>query len=97
MKTLYEKYQSKGYEMIALGGDRDVEILKAFQAKTNYPWLVGSSVLSEEQGLKDYGKHYGLYAEPTTFIIDRNGTAVFMQVGRDDKKLDAALEKLFAK
>ena len=95
MKTQYEKYKSKGYEMIALGTDAEVEKIVEFQNKNQYPWLVGSLVQSKEAGLVDYYKYYGVEGIPVTFLLDRNGKVLFRMTGSDDETLNKALEKAF--
>ncbi|GHT21270.1 hypothetical protein FACS189419_01900 [Planctomycetales bacterium] len=96
MKVQYENYKDKGFEMIAIGGDADVEKLKAFQAKNNYPWFNASQRLSMDAGLKDYWKYYSILGVPWTFIIDRRGNVAYIQCGSDEETLNAALEKVFA-
>ena len=51
MKELYEKYKPQGYEMIAYNTGEDSETIREFVEKTQYPWLVGSSLMSVEIGL----------------------------------------------
>ncbi len=96
MKTLYEKYKPQGYEMIAYSCGDDLETLQKFVAKTKYPWLTGSLLLSKEKGLKDYNNYYGITGNPTTMILDRSGKVRFMTVGSDDAVLARELEKRFA-
>ncbi|MCL2347339.1 MAG: redoxin domain-containing protein [Planctomycetaceae bacterium] len=95
MKTQYEKYKDKGYEMIALSTDAEVEKIAEFQRKNDYPWLVGSLVKSREAGLVDYHAFYGVQGIPTTFLLDRDGKVVFRTVGSDDERLNRELEKVF--
>jgi thiol-disulfide isomerase/thioredoxin len=47
MKTQYEKYKDRGYEMIACSIDSDLDAVVNFQEKNQYPWLVGSQVKSK--------------------------------------------------
>ncbi|MGL6196390.1 MAG: TlpA family protein disulfide reductase, partial [Thermoguttaceae bacterium] len=95
MKTQYEKYKDRGFEMVAYSIDTEVDAIKAFQEKNQYPWLVGSQKLSAEQGIKNYYEFYGSSGVPTTFLVGRDGKVLFRMVGSDDDKLNAALEKAF--
>ena len=61
-----------------------------------FTWLNGSLLLSEEQGLKNYAEYYGINANPTTFLVDREGKVIFMMVGSDDEQFNRELEKAFA-
>jgi thiol-disulfide isomerase/thioredoxin len=96
MKKLYEKYKPQGYEMIAYSCGDDDETLRAFVAKEEHPWLVGSLLISKRNGIKDYNEFYGIRAIPTTFLLDRNGIVRFMMIGADDATLTREVDKLFA-
>jgi len=95
MKTQYEKYKDKGYEMIALSIDANIDDIFEFQKKNDYPWLVGSDVKSMDAGLVDYHAYYGIQGVPTTFLLDRDGKVIFRMVGSDDERLNRELEKVF--
>jgi len=96
MKTQYEKYKDKGYEMIALSTDAEIDVIIEFQQNNDYPWLVGSLTKSKDAGLVDYHAFYGIQGIPTTFLLDRDGKVVFRMVGSDDERLNRELEKIFA-
>ncbi len=96
MKTQYEKFRDKGYEMIALSVDADIEVVTEFQEQNDYPWLVGSLVQSKDAGLVDYHAYYGIQSVPATFLLDRDGKVLFRMVGSDDERLNRELEKVFA-
>ncbi|MCL2347580.1 MAG: redoxin domain-containing protein [Planctomycetaceae bacterium] len=96
MKTQYEKYKDRGYEMIAYSTDSDLDAVVKFQEKNQYPWLIGSQVKSKEAGLTDYDAFYGVRGIPTTFLLDRSGKVRFMMCGSDDEMFNRELEKLFA-
>ena len=95
MKAQYEKYKDKGYEMIALSIDAEVDDITKFQKANDYPWLVGSQVKSRDAGLVDYHAHYGIQGVPATFLLDRDGKVLFRMVGSDDDRLNSELAKAF--
>jgi peroxiredoxin len=97
MKTQYEKYKDKGYEMIALSTDADVETIVRFQQENDYPWLVGSLTKSRDAELVNYHAFYGIQGIPTTFLLDRDGKVIFRMVGSDDERFNRELEKAFGK
>ena len=96
LKTQYEKYKDRGYEMIAYSVDDDLDAVVKFQEKNQYPWLIGSLVKSKEAGLVDYYAFYVLPGIPATFLLDRSGKVRFMMVGSNDEMFNHGLEKLFA-
>ena len=73
---VYEKYKSKGLEIVGIsldqGGWSDVT---PFVKKFNivYPVVIGDEKLTKQYG--------GVDAIPTTFIIDKNGVIVDKHVG----------------
>jgi thiol-disulfide isomerase/thioredoxin len=73
---VYEKYKSKGLEIVGIsldqGGWNDVSpFVKKF--KISYPVVIGNDKISKQYG--------NIEAIPTTFIVDKNGTIVDEHVG----------------
>lgn len=66
---LYNKYRSKGLEVLGFAVDEPASTLKPYvtQMKMNYPVLVGEG---REDVLEAFGEIIGL---PTAFIIGRDG------------------------
>lgn len=95
MKTLYEKYHDRGYEMVAASYDSESD-LDAFLAKNSFPWSFSRIEESKKKGLRDYQAYYGISGIPTTFLVDRDGIVRYTQVGSDDEALEREVEKLFA-
>lgn len=96
MKTQYEKYKDRDFEMIAYSIDANVEDIVTFQEKNDYPWLVGSEVKSKEVGLVDYFNFYGGGGVPQTYLLGRDAKVIFRMTGSDDERLNRELEKAFA-
>jgi peroxiredoxin len=73
---VYQKYKSKGLEIVGIsldqGGWSDVEpFVKKFNI--SYPVVLGSASVAEQYGNID--------AIPTTFIVDKNGNIVNRHIG----------------
>jgi len=73
MMKQYELYHDKGFEIIGYSCDRDVEALLKFLVKEKTPWIVGSTVLSGKEELKDYLDFYGVSGIPTMMLVGRDG------------------------
>lgn len=91
----YEKYKDKGFEVVAYSVDANVDALRKYQEQHKFQWKNVSAVLSAEKGFKDYEKFYGIWGIPTTYLLDRTGKVVFMQVESNNGKLNEALQKIF--
>jgi thiol-disulfide isomerase/thioredoxin len=73
VKKAYADHHTKGLEIIGVSCDRDVEELKAFQAKNpDAPWpqLFDPS----KPGWHPLAEQFGVSGIPTMFLIDRKGT-----------------------
>lgn len=67
LQTLYDKYNDRGFEIIGIAKDSDLEDAKDF-VKTlgvEYPILISDGAVEEKFG--------GILGLPTTFLIDRQG------------------------
>jgi peroxiredoxin len=76
MVRVYEKYKSKGLEIVGISVDqRGWDVLKQFLAKNTitYPIVLGGQEEAEAYG--------GIEAIPTTFFVDRKGNIVSKAVG----------------
>lgn len=70
------KYKDKGFTVLAVSLDEEGwEVVRPFLADldANFPVVVGDDELSEDFG--------GIYALPTTLIIDRSGNIVSRHTG----------------
>lgn len=91
MQEVYEKYKSKGLEIVGVSLDRDGwRAVTPFLQKTKmtYPVVMGGQEVAEAYG--------GISAIPTSFVIDRKGKIVKHHVGyfsKDDfeKAVKAAM------
>ncbi len=86
---VYEKYRSKGLEIVGVSLDQEGwSVVKPYveKSKITYPVVVGDGKLADAYG--------GIDAIPTTFILDRKGNILKKHVGymskQDFEKLVAA-------
>jgi len=73
---VYDKYKSKGLEIVGISLDREGwSVVKPYveRTKITYPVVVGDGNLAEAYG--------GIEAIPTTFIVDKKGNITKHHVG----------------
>jgi peroxiredoxin len=81
MLEVYDKYKSKGLEIVGISLDRDgwrVVTPYVEKAKMTYPVVMG-----DDNVVKAYG---GIEAIPTTFVVDKKGNIVEKHVGYMSKE-----------
>jgi thiol-disulfide isomerase/thioredoxin len=92
MKSAYEKYHKRGFEIIGVSLDRDREALTKFTDEKELPW---KSIYDQDapkgKGLADY---YGVMAIPLPILLDRDGRVVSMSARGPE--LERLLEELLA-
>ena len=95
MLEQYGKYHDKGFEIIGYSCDTNVEALLKFVIKENPPWIIGSTVLSGKEELKNYLTYYGVSGIPTMILIGRDGKV--LSIKARGAVLNKLLEEQFAK
>ena len=85
MKAAYEKYASKGFEVISISIDRKLKPWRAAIEELGMNWIQLLDV--------DAADIYGIYAIPKTFLVDSTGIVIDSDLRGE--KLDEALSKLF--
>ena len=83
---LYEKYHNDGFEILGISVSDSKQQLKNFSKsfKVDYPLLFGDSKQMNKI-MKDYG---GVYAVPSSFLIDKMGNIVWKYPGAILKTYD---------
>ena len=94
MLEQYGKYHEKGFEIIGYSCDTNLEALLKFVIKENPPWIIGSTVLSGKQELKNYLNYYGVSGIPTMILIGRDGKV--LSTNARGTTLNKLLEEQFA-
>lgn len=92
VKAAYEKYHDKGFEVVAVSLDSDVDELKSFVKQNSLPWPQIIFGKDEDRGWNNpLSRKYGIMGIPATFLVDQTGKVV----DRDLRgpAIDAAIEK----
>ncbi len=83
---LYEKYKSKGFEIVGVAVQTNEGDVRSFLATYKVPWRVG---IKEE-----VAQNYGTYGLPDNYLFGRDGSLVEHFVGyTNDERLTPSLEK----
>ncbi len=94
MQGLYEKYHQKGFEIVAVGVDKDHKAALKFLEDIKPAF----SVVFDSTG--EIAKRYGLEAMPTSFVYGRDGRLVIQNRGfhqEEADSLDAIIGQLLNK
>lgn len=82
MADLYRLYKDDGFEIIAVSLDADRIRLEEFMTNERIAW---PCLFQDETGWDHpLAIHYGIKALPTTFLIDRNGKVVAMDLRSEE-------------
>jgi thiol-disulfide isomerase/thioredoxin len=90
LKATYEKLHEKGFEIVGISFDRDVNKLKQVVAREKMTWPQYFD--SESEGNK-YGEEFGITGIPTMWLVDKKG--VLRELNARDQ-LETKVEKLLA-
>ena len=85
LKAAYEKYASKGFEVISISTDRKLKPWRAAVEELGMNWVQLLDV--------DASDIYGIHAIPRTFLVDPTGIVIDKNLRGE--KLEEALSKLF--
>lgn len=72
---LHEAYKDKGFAVVGISIDRDVEALERFVAKRKLPWPTIFERDVKHQPMADY---YGVMAIPLPILVDKEGRVISM-------------------
>ena len=93
VKKLYAYYHEKGFEIIGISSDRDVETLKKFIEKEEMPWkqmMRDKALVADGQTM---GEYYGVTGIPTMILIGPDGKVV--TVNARGANLEKALADIY--
>ena len=93
VKKLYAYYHEKGFEIIGISSDRDVETLKKFIEKEEMPWkqmMRDKALVADGQTM---GSYYGVTGIPTMILIGPDGKVI--TVNARGQALEKALADIY--
>jgi len=89
----YDLYRDRGFEVIGVSVDRDLDALAAFVKDNQVPWLVLADNAPKPEGMiESLGDYYGVFAIPSLVLIGADGKVVALNPR--GPRLRAELEKL---
>jgi thiol-disulfide isomerase/thioredoxin len=71
VRAVYEKHKAKGFDIVGISIDQDLEALQAFNDQHKLPWV---TLAGEET--QDLAKRYGVRGIPTMMLVDKEGKVV---------------------
>jgi peroxiredoxin len=83
MKEVFDKYKSRGFEIIGIALDTPKTLLKYFE-ENPLPW----PNVADNGWEGEIAKKYSVYSMPSIFLIDRKGF-----IGAKTHPLDSGLEE----
>ena len=88
IEEIYRQYKDKGFEVLGISQDRDIETLQKSIEKDQITW----TNLLDVKGNKAVSKLYNLSVLPGNILIDKNGIVIARNVNLSD--LEGEIEKL---
>jgi thiol-disulfide isomerase/thioredoxin len=96
VKKNYEKYHSRGFEVVGISLDEDRDALEKFLADEKISWPIIYGGEKEPHGWDEsIAVHYGIGSIPATILIDQSGNVVALSAR--GKKLGELLAQLLDK
>jgi len=87
VKALYEKYKEKGFDIVAVSLDRDLDALAQYLKENNIAW---TNLAGDET--QELAKKYGVRGIPTMMLIDQTGKII--DISHNVAKLAPQVEPL---
>ena len=94
LKTLYEKYHGKGFEIVGISVDEDLKVLEEGLAKHRFPWMILADKKLTESGKMTMGNRFAISGVPRCILVGRDGKVVSVEARGEI--LEAELQRLFA-
>lgn len=108
VRSLYDKYNADGLEVVALSKDHNIDAWKNFIKKNEYMQSFYNILSFEDKTIDNEGnivnddvdnsqdRHYNIDFIPVTFLIDKDGN-IIGRYDRGPEELDAKLVEIFGK
>ena len=79
MNSMYERYASKGFTIVAINLDKDRDMANEFAAKQKVPFLIAYDPSGKT------AKAYQVWGMPTSYLVNPKGEIVYTHMGFDAK------------
>jgi thiol-disulfide isomerase/thioredoxin len=76
IRTNYDLYRERGFDVVAISLDRDFEQLKQYLTRENPPWTVLAEHHPNADPNRSTSSYYGIIAIPTTILVGPDGNVV---------------------
>ena len=70
VKVAYEKLHGKGFEIVGISLDEDLDTLKQFIARQKMPWV---QYFDGKGWGNEIARHFGISSIPATWLVDKEG------------------------
>jgi len=90
VRSNYELYHDRGFDVVAISTDRDREALEKFLEKEQLPWVTLHE--KDAEGRHPMAEYYGVMAIPTVLLVDKEGKVVSLRAR--GQELDRLLKQL---
>ncbi|MCY3552952.1 MAG: TlpA disulfide reductase family protein [Candidatus Poribacteria bacterium] len=77
IKTVYEKYHNKGFDVIGISLDVDEVVLREFIEENPLPWR---QIFDGKRLKGPLAQRYGIHSIPRMFLLDREGKVISVGV-----------------
>ena len=76
IKSVYEKYHDKGFDVIGVSLDEDADVLRKFSTEKGISWRQ----VKDDGGFGGgFAKQYGIRSVPTPVLVDRDGKVISLK------------------
>jgi len=93
LKTQYEKYHGKGFEIVGISVDEDLNALEKGLEKHQFPWTILADEKWKNNGHVKMYDRFSIRGVPRGLLIDRDGKVITIETRGE--KLGAELKRLF--
>ena len=91
VKSLYEKYNKRGFEVVGISLDNTEDAVRKFNEIQKLPW--GSIFNDSQKRGESLADHYGVLSIPLAILVDRDGRVVSLNARGPE--LTRLLEQMF--
>lgn len=93
LKAVYEKYRDKGFEIVGISVDEDLNALEKGLEKLKFPWTVLADEKWRKAGKVRMYDRFAIRGVPRGILLDRDGKVVTIETRGE--KLETELKRLF--